>query len=91
MTTTREVSGCEVCGQVHDRATHPCRFEKACSCWRGVSCVTAHCDGCDQVEPVERIRVRFEDGTPDMACNYCADCAAIVRSGNAFGISPLTV
>ena len=52
--------------------------------------VAALCDGCDQMLPVVRIQVRFEDGTPDTACDYCADCAAIVRSGNAFGVAPLT-
>jgi hypothetical protein len=28
---------CEVC-QHYARANHPCRFERACSCWYGVPC-----------------------------------------------------
>jgi hypothetical protein len=51
--------------------------------------LTAQCDGCDQSLPVERMPVCFEDGTLEV-CDYCADCAAIVRSGNAFGIASLT-
>jgi hypothetical protein len=28
---------CEVCGHVAAKR-HPCRFERACSCWYGVPC-----------------------------------------------------
>jgi hypothetical protein len=29
---------CEVCNQTAKGTTHPCRFAKCCSCWRGVPC-----------------------------------------------------
>lgn len=34
----KEKETCEICGLVGYKETHPCRFEKACSCWRGVPC-----------------------------------------------------
>lgn len=30
---------CEVCEKVAPTRSHPCRFERACSCWYGVPCV----------------------------------------------------
>ena len=32
---------CEVCEVTAAQAKHPCRFEKACDCWRGKACATA--------------------------------------------------
>jgi len=35
---TRPSITCEVCGVTADASTHPCRFERGCSCWRGKPC-----------------------------------------------------
>ena len=32
------VTTCEVCSMIGLTASHPCRFGRACSCWRGRSC-----------------------------------------------------
>ena len=29
---------CETCGRESLSTEHPCRFERACSCWRGIPC-----------------------------------------------------
>lgn len=31
-------TACEVCDRVAPTATHPCRFSRGCSCWRGEPC-----------------------------------------------------
>jgi hypothetical protein len=38
MNTTTHPTTCEVCEKTAATGRHPCRFEKACSCWRGVPC-----------------------------------------------------
>lgn len=35
---TVDLEVCEVCERQGKRGAHPCRFEKACSCWRGIPC-----------------------------------------------------
>lgn len=37
MTTTEAPTTCEVCEHTATKR-HPCRFERACSCWYGVPC-----------------------------------------------------
>lgn len=32
---------CEICAILAPTASHPCRFERACSCWRGRACSSA--------------------------------------------------
>ena len=29
---------CPICLKISDHKPHPCRFERACSCWYGVPC-----------------------------------------------------
>ena len=29
---------CTICGQSANPYKHPCLFERACSCWRGIPC-----------------------------------------------------
>lgn len=33
-----ETTTCEVCDRTGPTDRHPCRFEVACSCWRGTPC-----------------------------------------------------
>jgi hypothetical protein len=33
-----DTTTCEVCERTAKTATHPCRFEKGCTCWRGKPC-----------------------------------------------------
>lgn len=58
---------CEVCGVTASAKTHPCRFAKGCSCWRGEPCVAARRAGHRKNPPagavqmsrnVQRIRYR---------------------------------
>ena len=34
----RERVTCEVCARTAYGRTHPCRFARACSCWRDIPC-----------------------------------------------------
>lgn len=34
---------CDVCQKTRRADRHPCRFERCCSCWRGIPCIVAKC------------------------------------------------
>ena len=54
---------CEVCGAEAQASRHPCRFEKACSCWRGEACVTLRFPGMPAIASIGPIVTEIPTGT----------------------------